>query len=109
MEQKRLCAICNRVMDHHNAIAYIDFTCKKDQDHHVLIERFRDNQLVKLKTRLMDEGTKLYVKFHFDRNQIEVWTKTNDANRIIVDSIFEPDFSDLNKIKQKIRTYLIFS
>lgn len=109
MKEKRFCAICNSEMEYHNNISYIDYTCA-GVDRHFLIERFVENKRVKLKTRFTDSlNNKLYLKIHFDKDKMEIWTKSNDSERIYVNGSFDPDFSDVDKLKQKIKMMMLFS
>lgn len=107
------CPICqNTLSPEQNKIMYQDFVCRKDLDSHSFIYRYRPalNEVVQLKVRITEEdGSKLYFKVYYDQDRSEVWTRTNDNERISISHAFKPDFSDLGKLKQKIKTYLIFS
>ena len=107
------CPICQSQLEpQDHKILYQDYLCKKNIDHHAYMYRYRpaQNEMVQLKVRITDEdGSKIYFKVYYDQNRSEVWTRSNDNQRITIDHAFVPDYSDLEKLKQKIRTYIIFS
>ncbi|CAB4196600.1 hypothetical protein UFOVP1290_120 [uncultured Caudovirales phage] len=120
---KHICPICQSEMTSgYGKIIYQDFSCRKDLDNHIYLYRYYEafnkanslNQnsehISELKFRLTEsDGFKLYVKIYYDQYRSEVWTKTNDNKRINIPKIITLDFSDLDKLKSKIKTYLIFS
>ncbi len=113
MKSKQICPICTKDMIEENKIKYIDYYCRERADHFYAC-RILNNEQIKIKMRFTDtleNGTKekLFLKVNFDEGTSQVWTKNNDNNRIQIDQIFNPDFSDLDKLKVKIRTYLLFS
>jgi hypothetical protein len=107
------CPICqNKLEPQENKILYQDYVCRYNLDSHSFIYRYRPavNEVAQLKVRITDDdGSKLYFKVYYDQDRSEVWTRTNDNQRINIEHAFVPDYSDLDKLKQKIRTYIIFS
>jgi hypothetical protein len=106
--QKYECLVCRKEMDVHNKIMYIDHTCNLNDDHH-FSWRIKDNSLVKLRIRLSSNGERLCLKIHYDEGYSEVWSKSNTTNRIRVDQIVVPNFEDIELLKNKIRTILVFA
>lgn len=95
-------------------ILYLDYACRNDPDTHMYIHRVKrdDEKIHQLKVRITEpDGTKLCCKILYDKNLAEVWTgsSTDDSNRIQIGNVFDIDFSDLDKLKQKIRMYMLFS
>ena len=110
------CPICNRVLIRDHMIKYIDYSCKNNTNNHFYAKRLVEDVLTKVKLRLTDKsGEKIYVKFNYDLNNFEVWSKMPDKNfdfapkRILINGTFIPDFSDIEKLKSKIKVYLTFS
>jgi hypothetical protein len=90
--------------------SHADYICRTDQDQHVYMYRFKNNEVSQLKVRITEpDGSKLYFKVLYDQDRSEVWTKTNDHERINIGKAFVPDFSDLDKLKGKLKMYLLFS
>lgn len=116
MSQKNIdnhCVICKKEMEIDERPKYSDYTCRTEDDH-FFAKRIKDDTLLKLKVRFSESGSKIYLKINFDEGFSEVWSNTNtkghnNTQRVRIDSIFEPDFSDIQKIKSKIITYLTFS
>ncbi len=114
---KHVCPICQSEMVYdYGKIIYQDFSCRKDLDSHIYLYRYYKekldytNHISELKFRLSDpDGSKLYTKIYYDQNRSEVWTKTNDNKRVNIPKVISLDFSDLDKLKCKIKTYLLFS
>lgn len=109
--QKYFCPICQDELKPDPSRQHTDYACYGGDDgNHLYIHRVKDEQITKIKVRLMEPGgEKLYFKINYDHGFSEIWTKANDTNRNRIDSIFDPDFSDVEKLKTKIRTYLVFS
>ena len=105
--EKFQCLVCNQEMEDKNQIAYVDHFCKKSDDHH-FSWRIRNNNLIKLRIRFKTGTERLCLKVHYDEGYSEVWSKSNTINRVRIDSIIAPDFSDIEKLKNKIRTILVF-
>jgi len=108
---EHVCPICHQPTqidrDEKN---FKDYICRTDVDKHVYMYRIVKDTMTQLKVRMTEEdGSKLYFKVLYDQDRSEVWTKTNDNERINIGKAFVPDFSDLDKLKVKIKTYLLFS
>lgn len=116
MTEQHNCPICQKQLERINKIKYIDYQCAGEE--HYYGKRIKDSVLTAVKIRFKEsDGSKLYIKFYYDTNVTEVWSKKpldqtdqySKQNRIPIDRTFVPDFTDLDKIKQKIKTYLLFS
>lgn len=109
------CKICDRDMEGLSRNANpsrkneMDWTCKSQDDHHFSY-RVLDEKIIKMRIRLTEPGRDgaLRLKIHYDLGFSEVWTKAGSSHRIKINSIVVPDFSDLEKLKNKIKTYLVF-
>ena len=90
--------------------SYADYICRTNNDEHVYLYRVKGGEVTQLKVRFSEpDGSKLYFKVLYDQDRSEVWTKSNDNERINIGKAFVPDFSDLDKLKQKVKMYLLFS
>lgn len=115
MSEQHNCPICHHEMEMTHLISYKDYYCRGG-DEHFYGKRVKNNVLTKLKIRFKEvSGEKIYIKFNYDLNSMQVWSKkpgdfddSRDA-RIPIEGTFEPDFSDINKLKSKIKVYLTFS
>ena len=107
------CPICQRKLTKEHKISHIDYHCYPPLlDHHYAKRVDRENKLLQVKIRLTEENdTTLYYKIDLEENQSYVWTKPGaiDKNRIKIDYAIIPDFTDLEKLKLKLKTYIIFS
>lgn len=103
------CLVCNQEMESKNQIAYTDYFCKNFDDHHLTC-RIRNGNMIKLRIRFREGSERLCLKIHYDDKYSEVWSKSNVAqeDRLKIDSIIVPDFSNIEKLKNKIRTILVF-
>jgi hypothetical protein len=117
MTEQQNCPICQKQMSKHNMIKYIDHECKREN--HFYGKRIIKDDVTKVKIRFTEpDGEKLYIKFNYDNDLTEVWSikpgileteHIKNKQRIPIVGTFVPDLSDLEKLKQKIKTYLIFS
>ncbi len=99
------------MMGHHK-IAYYDYVCNKQEDHQLSF-RIVHNVMMDTKTmaqlRIAFYKERLHLKIHYDEKYSEVWAKVNSPNRIKINQIVVPDFSNIEKLKDKIRMLLVFS
>jgi hypothetical protein len=119
------CLICSGEMHSHHHVEHSDFSCAQKEDHHFSYRVVEENMILeeggwsfsavgrfkmtKMRIRLFDEdGSALRLKMHYDKGYSEVWTVPNSPNRIKINSIVIPDFGDLPKLRNKIKTYLVF-
>lgn len=105
--EKYQCLVCGKDMERHHKIKYIDWSCAQ-QDHH-FSWRIVSNQMAKLRIRFENKGERLCLKVHYDEGYSEVWSKANSANRLRINQIVVPNFEDIEALKHKIRTILVFS
>ena len=108
--EKHNCPLCQAELEVNNKLKYIDYSCVYKDDHYYA-KRIKDGELTKVKVRFTDptSGEKLYLKINYDLGGSQVWTKSNDNVRTEIQSVWVPDFSDIDRLKNKIRTYLVFS
>jgi len=105
--EKYQCLVCRREMENRHMIKYVDWYCAQD-DHH-FSWRIMGNQMIKLRIRFRSKGERLCLKVHYDEGYSEVWSKNDTANRLRVNQIVVPNFEDIEKLKNKIRTILVFA
>lgn len=118
--EKKKCPICSRQMEPDYKVKYLDYSCLSD-DHGYSI-RLVENPFTKavkqtkIRIRLGRLDDKNYLlKINFDEGYSEVWssigtTSHKDVNkRLKIEKTWSPDVSDLEKLKNKIKMYLIFS
>lgn len=105
------CPICQRALERDDRTKYVDYHCSPPkEDHHYAKRVSPMNELLKVKARISHDGEKMFLKLHYDEGYCQVWTNPDDdASKIRINSLFEPDFSDLTALKTKLRTYLVFS
>ena len=102
------CPICQTIMIEEYKIKFIDFYCSAKEDHFFAI-RVKDETILKIKVRYTESnGSKIYLKVNFDNDFSQVWTDKNNF-RVNIAYTFMPDFTDTDKLKNKIKTYLNFS
>ncbi len=94
-------------MELHHKITYIDYSCNRSDDHH-LSWRIKDNNMAKIRIRFQHQNEMLCLKIHYDEKYSEVWSKANSTNRIRINQIVPLSFEDIEKLKNKIRTLLVF-
>lgn len=92
-------------------ITYYDFKCHEELMSHLFIERVLNDKVIILKARLSSEEEDIVFKIDFDNPRIEIWSDTSSdfPDSIIINTAFNPDFSDLNKLKLKIKGLIVFS
>ena len=101
------CLVCGKVMKINHQIAYIDHSCHTQDDHH-FSWRIVNDKLAKLRVRFNEGRERLCLKVHYDEGYSEVWTGSKSV-RLRVNQIIIPNFEDIEKLKNKIRTILVFS
>lgn len=110
MEENNICPICKNTLSVSDTStqSYADYHCNHKD--HFFAKRMMMGQLIKVKLRVPDkDNPPLYIKVNFDDNSTQVWKKHSTIPRINIDHACKLDFSDLDKIKNKIKTYLLFS
>jgi hypothetical protein len=109
MEHK--CPICQQpTFPQKEEKNHADYICRTNTDEHVYLYRVRNGEMTQLKVRITEpNGSKIYFKVMYDQDRSEVWTRANDEERINIGKAFVPDFSNLDRLKQKIKMYLLFS
>jgi hypothetical protein len=108
---KYQCPICQNemVIDEHK-IKYVDYVCRFDLDDHLYMHRVCQDKIMQLKIRFTEpDHSRIYVKIYYDQGKSEVWTRSQDNERIKIGHVFDLDFSEIDKLKRKIKTYLLFS
>ncbi len=116
MEKKHICPICNSHLTPELYVKYTDFSCRDDAHFFSIRERedafSKTIHKVKLKVRVGDMEKQAFVlKLNYDECTSEIWTinNGNNSDRLKINTVLNVDFSDIEKIKNKILTYLNFS
>ena len=129
--EKLQCLVCGKEMEDHHKISYIDYNCVdhkcndidytrnelRKSDHQLTLRiayeewmdgsiQMRTPKLVKLRIAFYRE--RLHLKVHYDDKYTEVWGKVNSSHRTRINQIVVPDFSNIDKLKNKIKTLLVF-
>lgn len=116
--EDKFCPICNKKMWTNDKIKYTEFSCI--QDEHTYACRYVEDtfnhviNMTKIKLRVGNKNNiSYYLKVNYDYGFSEVWSKDSaskkDVPRAKINQIVNIDFNDLEKIKTKIKTLLVFS
>lgn len=114
------CLLCGKEMEIRHRISHIDYHCTTEKDHHFAwrianelstpgFSEVQDRKILQLRVKLMTGEENLYLKLFYTEGYSQVWSKDRSTERIKINSIIYPDFVDLEKLKNKLRTILVFS
>lgn len=124
--EKLQCLVCGKEMEEHHKIAYVDYTCNdvdytsnklQGMGHQLTLRIVHDDWMdgsIKMRTPRMAKlrvafyRERLFLKVHYDDKYTEVWAKNNSVHRNRINMIVVPDFSNIDKLKNKIKTLLVF-
>lgn len=116
---EHVCPICNKPtkiirdeFDEYDAIyehGYQDYACNSHSDHHVYVCCVINDLIVREQVRLYENGIPLNINVSYEQNKTELWAGFHRGARVKIDRLFIPDFSDLDKLKEKIKFYLLVS
>jgi hypothetical protein len=104
-------------MSGRHKLAYEDHTCNTEKDHQLslrIVNDFWMDGSIQMKTPKMTKiriafyKERLHLKVHYDDKYSEVWGKVNSPSRIRINQIVVPNFTDIDKLKNKIKTLLVF-
>lgn len=112
---EHICPICKNELVVSLNTVNVDFKCNK-YDSHFFAKRLQlthqtlsHPELLKIKVKFqIGDEPHWYLRVNYDQGTSEVWTEENPM-RVIINQVFNPDFSDLIKLKEKIQTYMLFS
>lgn len=111
MNTTRSCPICGAEAKLHdnssNDSNVRDYYCNSDNHH--FSERVRDNEQIVVKYRINPGKRRMYLKVYHLSNYSEIWEGIDAPSRVKVEHIIKPDFSNLDALVNKLRTYLVFS
>lgn len=104
-----LCPICDAKMDPQDMIEYTDYFCAPKVKNHHLSFRINDKgEQTHLKAFINEHGrSKIYFKINFVEEYTEIWE--GSSTRFRIDQVISYDFTDLVSLRNKLRTYLVFS
>lgn len=108
---EHICPLCHAPLteDAPSTSGSIDYHCMRADDHYYA-HRVKNNEITKVKVRFTEfDGDRLTFKINYDQGTCQFWTQRSEHNRTEIQTIFTPDFSDIDKLKTKIKTYMIFS
>jgi hypothetical protein len=108
---ERLCPICQIKLTYYGASDNTDYECYPPAVDHHYAERVVENKTAIIKIRLGSINDRIAIRINYNKNLTEVWRVGPPATskKTIINHTFVPDFSDLNKLRDKIRTYVLFS
>lgn len=93
------CPICNKKL--YETKKYHDYQCYNDVNH-FYIHNMKNDKIAGMIFRLND----FVVDIDFDRNTSIIRQRWGWKSRSInINNAFQPDFSDLKKLKQKLKFY----
>lgn len=98
--------MCSREMKAHNEVVWSDYSCSQDEHH--FSYRVANHRMVKLRVRFGTGEHKLCLKVYYTEGVSDVWSRSKSTHRIRINHIIVPDFSNLEKLKSKIKTCLVF-
>ena len=105
----RICPICSRELTESKENKHVDYACYPPKTDHHYVERFVDEVKTSIKVRMTPPEGRIFFRIFYERQHMEIWTVPEQHEKIRVDNIFEPDFTDIPALFQKMRTYLLFS
>lgn len=91
-----------------NPTHWTDYSCQYGINHSYSI-RYLEEELVKTKIRLQEGNDKIFFLLHHQDDRLEIWTQPGQTNRVIIAGLFEPDFTDIVKLREKLKTYVTFA
>jgi hypothetical protein len=108
---EHLCPICKRELTKEHKIKHVDYHCYPPKsDHHYSERETITGEKLKVKIRIGSGEDRLFLKVNYDESYSQVWTDPDDDDaRIRINHAFEPDVSDLDALRKKLRTYMVFS
>jgi hypothetical protein len=107
------CPICQRELKKEHKIKFIDYHCTVSKsDHHYARRTTVKGDLIQCKIRFTElDKTRIYLKVQYEEGYSEVWrsppVRICDRARILY--AIPLHFDDIEKLKFKIRTCLVFS
>ncbi len=107
---KHKCPICSKNMSFiARSKSSSDYFCDDGDDHHYA-ERVSDGYFTVCKLRIGDMPTdeRLYLKVNFTDGNSEIWRGIDSQKRIKVAEVISIQ-SSLDKMRNKIETYITFS
>lgn len=113
--EKHACPICHRDLTMEHKITHINYHCYPPAvDHHYAKRVVRDN-LTQIKVRYRDDsGKKFFFKIDYLTGITEIWSAASGQvidkeDRVKINQILDTDFTDKDKMIQKLKTYLTFA
>lgn len=108
----RSCPICNANLQSAQANearddSARDYYCSR-ADHHYS-ERIVGGDPTIMKVRVNSGAHRMYFKIYVEEGYTEIWEGIDSKDRVKVECVFKPDYSNLNTLVDKLRTYLVFS
>jgi hypothetical protein len=103
------CPICKSEMNKNDLVSYIDYFCWPIKEDHHYSRRIRGTELQIEKIRISTKEETFYLKLDYSNILSEIWTKPNGSHKVQLDHLINVDFTDLNKLEEKLKTYILFS
>lgn len=112
MKCKDPCPICQEPLELEINERLIELTeseviiCNRIKDH-IFIAQTSNQQPQIIKIKFNEDGKKLFLKLDFQNEEAFLWTKPNDLRPRRI-PLFSPDYSNIPRLKQKLKTLLLF-
>jgi hypothetical protein len=107
----RNCPFCGRTLDEtDNTADTQQYVCKSWAKDHAYAEGFKNGEIFRLKIRLKDDLSEVFLHVHMGEDYSEVWTRAGDiGGRVRINKAIVTDFANREVLMNKLRTYLILS
>lgn len=107
----RHCPICKNQLFKEQKVKHVDYHCYPPKKDHHYAERLIDETKIAMKVRISPSEHKIFFSQNFEEQTMEVWCQPEAPKheRIKVNSLFEPNFDNIEELFHKLKTYLIFS
>lgn len=107
---EKLCPFCHLELKQEHKITHIDYHCYPPCKEHHYAMRVKDDNILMIKIRVSPRTRKIYLKIDYVNQYFEVWTPPDDViNRLRFDVVPKLNFDDLEKLENKLSTYLVMA
>lgn len=103
---KHFCLVCGQLMRAEHELLWSDYVCAQDEHH--FSYRVIDDHITIMRLRLGEGDNRLHLRVFYREKYSEVWRKSGTLNRLRINHIIIPDFTNLDKTANKLKTYLVF-
>ena len=111
MNSSHNCPICKNILTDDDAFdkIYQDLSCRSNKNHFYGI-RLKNNETIVIKYRFSENNINFHTKIDFESNNLVIWRRPGlSKNFLQTTENIKLDFSNVEKLNRKIKTYLLFS